>query len=774
MKTFTKNYNRQSHSPAAIRRGKQAIYRGAFAWVGSLATTLAVISLSSCAGLTSAHSQGSGSPGTGGAGILTPSATALTFGNVAVGNNSTQTLSFTNTGTATVNVDAASISGAGFTAVGGSPVSVIGVGQSGTLQIRFAPPSAGAVTGNLTIVSDAANSPLTISLSGTGTQAGLTISPSSLNFGNVTVGQSATQSVKLTNSGNVNVVVNLATLTGSGLSINGLALPATLTAGQSVSFNVQFAPTTAGGVSGSIVFADNAPDSPQTLLVSGSGVAANTALVANPGSFSFGSVAVGSNSTQTISLSNNGSTSITISQGSASGTGFSMSGLAFPTVVAAGQSTSLTAQFSPTATGSASGSITITSNASNPTVTIPLSGTGTQGKLTASPTSVVFGNLVTGSSASIGVTLTNNGTASVTITQGSASGTGFSISGLATPVTLNAGQGTSFTATFAPTSAGAASGSISITSNSPGSPLAIPMSGTGTQQAQPQLSANPTSAALGNVTVGTSNSQTISLSNGGNASVTITSTTVAGAGFSTTGLSMPKTIAAGGNATFNAVFTPTSAGAASGSLTLASNATSSPLKINLSGTGMAATHVLGANPTSLPFGNVNDGSNSSMNVTLQNNGSSNITISSVSVTGAGYSASGVSAGLTLTPNQTATLNVTFAPTTAGTLNGGVSIASNATNSPATVSMTGAGVSQGSHSVGLMWDVDASNGVTGYFVYRGTANGGPYTKQNFTQVAATAFTDTNVTGGATYFYVVTAVDTSNVESAFSNQVSALIP
>jgi hypothetical protein len=772
MKRPKTNQAHRNQARSARHGSEQAARRQAFIWLGTLASILAVISLSSCAAVTSGHSEGS--PGTSSAGILTPSATTLSFGSTAAGSNSTQTLSFTNTGTATVNIDAASISGAGFRAVGGSPLSVIGVGQSGTLQIQFAPPSAGAVTGSLTIASDAANGPLTISLSGIGTQASLGISPASLNFGNLTVGQNSTQTVKLTNSGNVNLVVNTATLTGAGLSMTGLTLPATISGGQSVSFSVQFAPTTAGGVSGSIVFADNATDSPQTLLLSGSGVAANTALVANPGSFSFGNVAVGANSTQSISLMNNTSTSITITAGSASGLGFSLTGLAFPTVVAAGQSASFTAQFAPTAAGSASGSVTITSNATNPTVTIPLSGTGTQGKLTANPTSVVFGSLAIGSTASIAVTVTNSGTASVTVSQASASGSGFSISGLATPVTLNAGQGTSFTATFAPTSVGAVSGSISIASNAPGSPLAIPMSGTGTQPPQPQLSANPTSAAFGNVSVGNSNSQTISLSNGGNASVTITQNTLTGAGFSTSGLSSQATIAAGGTAAFNVVFTPTAAGAVSGTLTLVSNSVTSPLKINLTGTGVASTELLGANPTTLPFGSVNDGSTGSLTVTLQNNGNSNVTISGVTVTGAGYSATGVSSGLILTPSQTATLTVTFAPTTGGALNGSVSVASNATNSPTAVSLTGMGVSTSGHSVGLGWDPSASSGVTGYFVYRGTTNGGPYTKVNSTQVASTSYSDTSVAGGQEYFYVVTAIDSSDVESAFSNQVSATTP
>jgi len=856
---------------------KQAESTSILAILGTAAVFVLVVVLSSCAGLTSANSGGPGVPGSPGAGVLTASSTSLSFGSISVGNNASQTLTFTNTGTATVNIISASISGAGFSAIGGSPLSAIGVGQSGTIQIQFAPPSAGAVSGSLTITSDASNSPLTVALSGTGTQPGLSISPASLNFGNVTVGQSTSQKVTLTNSGNVNMVINLATLSGAGFTMSGLSLPSTLGAGQSTSFNVQFAPTTAGGVTGSIVFTDNAPASPQTLSLSGSGVAANATLIANPGSFAFGNVVVGSSSSQSITLTNNGNTGATISQASISGTGFSMSGLATPVTLQAGQSTSFTAKFAPAATGNASGTITITSNATNSTLTIALTGVGTQGQLSANPASVNFGSLVIGASDSVAITLTNTGTASATVSQASVSGTGFSLSGLATPVTINPGQGTSFTAKFAPTAAGNFSGNISVTSNAPNSPLNIALSGVATQPPQPQLTINPTSVnfnsvnvgstgtatitlsnpgnastvisqatasgtgfsfsglsvpttiaaggstsftakfaptttgnasgsisltsnapgspasialsgtgvqaqlvanpsivSFGNVITGNSNSQTITLSNGGNASVTITQANVSGAGFSTTGLSLPKTIAAGGNTTFNVVFAPTSAGSVTGSVSLVSNAPNSPLAINLSGTGTAATALLTATPSSLAFGNVNVNSNSSLTTTLKNTGNSNVTISSVTPSGAGFSASGVSSGLILTPNQTATITVIFAPTGAGTVSGSVSVASNATGSPTNVSLTGTGVTISSHTVGLTWDASTSSGVTGYFVYRGTVTGGPYSKVNSSEDSSLSFTDSGLLSGQTYFYVVTAVDSSNVESGFSNEVSAAIP
>jgi hypothetical protein len=291
---------------------------------------------------------------------------------------------------------------------------------------------------------------------------------------------------------------------------------------------------------------------------------------------------------------------------------------------------------------------------------------------------------------------------------------------------------------------------------------------------QAQLAATPTTAAFGSVSTGTSNSQTISLTNGGSASVTVSSVTVTGAGFSTTGITAPVTIGAGKAATFNAVFGPNTAGSVTGTITLVSNAPNSPLAISLSGTGVAATRVLGLSSSSLSFGNVNVGSNGSLTTTLTNNGNSNVTISGVTVLGTGYSDSGVTSGETLTPNQSVTITAQFAPAVAGLVNGSVSIASNATNSPATITVSGTGVAATPHSVALSWTASTSS-VNGYNVYRGTTSSGPYsTKLNNSLVTSVGYSDSTVTGGTTYYYVVTAVDSSDVESVDSNQATAIIP
>ena len=78
-----------------------------------------------------------------------------------------------------------------------------------------------------------------------------------------------------------------------------------------------------------------------------------------------------------------------------------------------------------------------------------------------------------------------------------------------------------------------------------------------------------------------------------------------------------------------------------------------------------------------------------------------------------------------------------------------------------------------HTVTLTW-VASPSSVSGYNVYRGTVSGGPYTKINTALEAATNYVDNTVQSGTTYFYVVTSVDSSGVESAFSNQVTVVVP
>jgi fibronectin type 3 domain-containing protein len=150
-----------------------------------------------------------------------------------------------------------------------------------------------------------------------------------------------------------------------------------------------------------------------------------------------------------------------------------------------------------------------------------------------------------------------------------------------------------------------------------------------------------------------------------------------------------------------------------------------------------------------------------------------VTISQINLTGAGYSMTGGGAPVTLTPTQSITLVVQFSPATAGSVNGNISVASNATGSPATITLSGTGVAPVQHSVSLSWTASTST-VSGYNVYRSTVSGGSYTKINSSLVAVLSYTDSTVQSGTTYYYVTTAVDSTGAESVFSNEASAPIP
>ncbi|HKW35686.1 MAG TPA: choice-of-anchor D domain-containing protein, partial [Candidatus Acidoferrum sp.] len=290
------------------------------------------------------------------------------------------------------------------------------------------------------------------------------------------------------------------------------------------------------------------------------------------------------------------------------------------------------------------------------------------------------------------------------------------------------------------------------------------------------LSATPTSISFGSVSVGASSTQSVILKSGGTASVTISQTTLSGSVFSITQGTPLSSIAAGQSATLQVRFAPSSSGNVTGSLTVTSDANDSPTTISLSGSGAAGTSQLTATPNSLSFGNVNVGGSSSLGLTLTNNGNSNVTISSVSASGTGYSANGVSANTTLTPGQTATVNVTFAPTAAGSASGSISVASNASNSSATISLTGNGVTQstnvpGAPACGISGD-NSNHIPTDWNTFTPPAKGQSYVDPTF-GCTVTRITDASKDAWSGSFYLPLSHGYSTVSPFNANDTYLLL-
>jgi fibronectin type 3 domain-containing protein len=151
-----------------------------------------------------------------------------------------------------------------------------------------------------------------------------------------------------------------------------------------------------------------------------------------------------------------------------------------------------------------------------------------------------------------------------------------------------------------------------------------------------------------------------------------------------------------------------------------------------------------------------------------------VTVSSDTVSQSEFSLTGMALPVTIPAGYSLSFSVVFSPQTSGTVSANVSFASNASNTPTVQSVTGAGAPPPQHSVALTWTASTSNGVVGYNIYRGTVSGGPYAEINTALDTSTNDTDSTVQGGQTYYYVVTAVDSTGAESGYSNQTTAVIP
>jgi hypothetical protein len=465
--------------PMTLAPNQSATFAVAFTptTVGAANGTLAITVSGSTTALDFALSGIGVAPAT-----LTASPTSLTFTNVQVGQTQSQTETLQNTGGVNATVSLATIAGAGFSISGLTTPLTLTPGQTSSFSVTYSPQASGSASGSVTLASNASDPSLSLTLAGTAVTAGsLTGSPISFSFGNVQVGLNQSQTETLKNSGGASITVSAATFTGTGFSATGLTLPLTLAPNQSSTFAVVFTPTTATAASGNLALAVTG-SSALNLPLSGTGVAPAT-LTASPTSLAFTNIVVGQNQSQTETIQNTGGENATISQATVAGSGFSISGLTTPLTLTPGQITSFSVTFTPLSAGSPTGSVMIDSDATNPALSVAVSGSAiTQSQGTLSATSVNTGSVVVGTSGTQTGTLTASG-ASVSVTSVSLSGTNpseFSISGLTFPVTVTTTTPVTFTVKFAPGSSGAASATASFASNATNTPNTASLTGTGT------------------------------------------------------------------------------------------------------------------------------------------------------------------------------------------------------------------------------------------------------------------------------------------------------
>jgi Abnormal spindle-like microcephaly-assoc'd, ASPM-SPD-2-Hydin len=642
-----------------------------------------------------------------------PAVSHLEFGSVVVGYKQLLSNVIVNHSSSTVTLASASVDQPDFKITAGQLPVTLASGESTTFGVTYQPKAHGSSTGTVTVADATASTSTSFTVSGSSTTPGqLTVSPSSISFGSVMVGQTQRQSATVSNTGGSDITITQASVSGSGFSLSGLALPLTLHPSNTAPFAISFTPASGGSSTGSIslvgsvavvskkgkgrrsnnnITTDTASTT-QVVAVSGTGVGQGQ-LTVSSAALNLGSVLVGSTQSQTVTLTNATGTTVNVNQAVASGNGFGVSGVALPFTLGAGQSQAISITFAPTSAGSASGSLSIASDATtNPSISVALSAVGvTPGSLTGTPTALNFSTVKVGSSQTLNASVTNSGGSSVSVTGASISGSGYSISGMSTPITLSPGQSKSFSVTFKPQTSGAANGQLAIASTATNSNLDIPLSATAVMAGT--LTAGSATLSWGNVPVGTSQNQPETLTNSGGSSVTVSQASVSGAGFSVSGLTLPMTLAPGQSTSFSIGFAPSSGGNKTGTLNIASDASNPSLAVALSGTGQTPG-MLGASSSTISFGGIQVGSNGSQPETLTNTGGTDVKISAATVTGNDFNITGLSVPMTLVPGQSFTFGVSFAPSSGGSASGAITVTSDAANASLTISLSGSGTVPG--------------------------------------------------------------------------------
>ena len=424
----------------------------------------------------------------------------------------------------------------GTASVGG--VTASGVGVSGAYNNAYPSNTAGGYTFNLGSGNSGwSTTPVLTAFPNPAQPGSLTASPSSLSFGDVASGStSAAQTVTVSNPGSSAASVSSVSVSGPFSQTNTCG--SSIAAGGSCAVSVKFSPTSGGSQTGAVSVATSAPGSPLAVALSGTGVTSTTNLAQ-------GQPATASSSYQTYVASN-------VTDGNASTYWESTDGAGYPQTITVDLGSvqsigSLTLDLPPSSAwatrtetlsvlGSGNGSTysqlvgsagyTFNPSTGN-TVTISLpsgtsaryvqlsftgntgwsaaqlsefevfpgGGSSSPGNLTASPSSLSFGSTAVGATSTSTVTVSNSGSAAVSMASVGVTGPFSETNNCGT--SLAAGASCTVSVTFAPTAAGSASGTLSVNSSAPGSPLTVALSGTGTATANTNLALNQPATSSG-------------------------------------------------------------------------------------------------------------------------------------------------------------------------------------------------------------------------------------------------------------------------------------
>jgi hypothetical protein len=520
----------------------------------------------------------------------------------------------------------------------------------------------------------------------------------------------------------MHVPVNAVVLTGANagdFSEMNTCNNSTVAVGNSCTISVTFQPVAVGIRTAQVQLSDDAPNSPQSISLTGSGgsVPAPVATL-TPETLTFPATAQGALSApMSISLTNSGNAPLHISVNGVvlAGTNpgdFSQTNTCSGATLAVADGCTIALTFQPTAVGARAATVLISDDAPASPQSASLFATGATGPVPAAtfaPTNLSFPTTTQGApSAPLSITLTNSGTAALHIPAGGVALTGtnpgdFSQTDTCNNSTLTVQESCVITVTFQPTTAGTRSARIQIADDAPNTPQSISLFGTGASSPVAAATLTPSSLVFPTTAQGAlSASMTITLTNTGTAALHIATIGVALAGtnsgdFTQTNTCNGSTVAVGGSCAIAVTFQPIAAGIRAAQIQISDDAPGAPQEAALSGSG-AAGPVPGVTmtPANLNFSTVSEGAPSApMTITVTNSGgvALQIAASGVALTGtdAGdFSEADTCAGSTIVAGTSCAITVTFQPTAVGSRTAQIQISDNAAGAPQTAFLSGTG------------------------------------------------------------------------------------
>ena len=566
---------------------------------------------------------------------------------------------------------------------------ILNEGESCAVQVTFTPTQTGTRAGQLTVGANLSGGQLTVALSGTGTPSGaVSLTPATVDFGLVGVGvTSAPLQVTATNTGSTAIPISAFNL-AAPFFIASNACGASLAPDSACQLTVEFQPTVAGAATGTLTMTDT--DGTQTVALSGTGAAPPTDTLSAI-ALNFPATIEGQLSApKTVTLTNSGGlhlTAISVSVTSGYQTSNNCGGL-----LVAQSSCTISVIFAPNLVGLELGTLSVADALK--TQTVALSGIGLlPPRFTVSPTALNFtGQLVGKASPPSILTVTNSGgapMANVGFQLMGQSASSFSTGATTCGAILKNGSSCTVGVVFTPATTGGSAATLVISSSTGGvTPVSVPLSGNAT--APGAIAVNPPQLAFPMVAPGQSSAaQGVYITNTGAARLTQVNLAVA-APFSLAGNTCAGSLGAGSSCSTGVVFSPAVDGNFTGALTVSSPSLATTATVTLSGIGGVPGSVQ-AQPGLLSFPITGLGIVSSPATVTLTNPTQTTSLTSFTLAATGpFKVAATTCTATLAPLASCTVQVVFAPLSAGQQTGSLTVSSAAMAASAAVQLEGVG------------------------------------------------------------------------------------